>query len=131
MYPSNTSNVTSSTRSNQQQQGSIQHMKTSNATNLSYSLQNLNLIDGNNVVFVNNEGIPIIRKSESDSASSVESIEDSTPPDTPLNADIINSSGMTSSSSSIKKHKNRSETKQTSSTSKIINKIIVFEKVSF
>lgn len=125
---STTSNITSYTvtRSNQmsqqppqqsqpqpQPQQSIQmppnqqHINVSNATNFTYSMQNLSLAD-NNVVYVNSEGIPIMRKSESDSASSGESIEDSTPPDTPLSVEVTNSSnvgGSSNNSSTNKKYK--------------------------
>lgn len=89
-------------------------INTSSATNLTYSLQNLSLMD-NNLVYVHSEGIP--NKSESDSISSGESIEDSTPPDTPLNA-VSNSSGVSGSSSSNsninKKFKVRGDLKQSS-----------------
>lgn len=104
-------------RSNQLSQPTVpqaptqQHINTSNATNLTYSLQNLSLVD-NNLVFVHSEGIPIMRKSESDSISSGESIEDSTPPDTPLNADMSNSGLSSNSNSSInKKYKARGDPK--------------------
>lgn len=79
----------------QQQQQHISNI--TNATNLTYSLQNLSLID-NNVVYLNSDGIPIMRKSESDSASSGDSIEDSTPPDTPHTSDPANVSMVGSSS---------------------------------
>lgn len=92
-----------------------QNINASNATNLTYSLQNLTLMD-NNVVYVHSEGIPIMRKSESDSISSGESIEDSTPPDTPLNPDVLSNSGVSggSNSSISKKFKDRGDTKLSS-----------------
>lgn len=91
----------------QQHQQQQQHMHASNATNITNSMQNLSLVD-NNVVFVHNEGIPIMRKSDSDSASSGESNEDSTPHDPPsISSDITNSSnvGNTNNSSINKKYK--------------------------
>lgn len=118
----NTPNVASfsATRSNQLSQPTApqaptqQHINTSNATNLTYSLQNLSLME-NNLVYVHSDGIPIMRKSESDSISSGESIEDSTPPDTPLNADLSNSGMSGSSNSSInKKFKGRNDPKMSS-----------------
>lgn len=97
-----------------------QQINTSNATNLSFSMQSLNLMDSN-VVYVNSDGIPMIRKSESDSISSGESIEESTSPDTPLNADNISSSGVSgggggvgSNSSINKKFKVRGDPKSSS-----------------
>lgn len=123
MSQSTTSNVASFTvsRSNQQQQSPMQqspaqHINATNATNLAYSLQNLSLVDGNNIVILNSDGIPVMQKPESDSVSSGESIEESTPPDTPLNTDIISNSGMgnSSNSSSInKKYKVRGDPKLT------------------
>lgn len=94
-----------------------QHIHTSNAANLTHSLQNLSLMD--NLVYVNSEGIPILRKSESESNSSAESIEDS-PPDTPLNADL-SSSGLSGNSHSgiNKKIKVRGEPKISSSRHKV------------
>lgn len=91
----------------QQQHHQQQHISNiTNATNLTYSLQNLGLVD-NKLVFLNSDGIPIMRKSESESASSGESIEDSTPPDTPLTSDLSNSSivgrSRNNSNSSINK----------------------------
>lgn len=92
----------------QQHQQHQQHQHISNvtnATNLTYSLRNLSLVD-NNVVFLNNDGIPIMRKSESDSISSGESNGDSTPPDTPYTSDTTNSlmiGSRSNSSSSINK----------------------------
>lgn len=138
-YPSQTSNVTSSTTPNQigQQQVSqpppppsrqqqTQQTQTilqppptnttSTATNLTHSLQNLSLADGNNVAYVNNDGIPVMRKSQSGSASSIESIDDSTPPDTPHTTDATNSSGI-SSSSSFKKQRVRNDSKSSTSSS--------------
>lgn len=99
-----------STHQNPQQTPAVQHIKSSNTTNLSYSMQNLNL-DSNNIVF-DTDGIPIMRKSESGSASSIESVDDSTPPGTPHT-----SSGV-SSSSSFKKHRVRSDSKSSTSSSK-------------
>lgn len=65
----------------------------SNPNGLAYSMQNLNLLDaGNNMMFLNSDGIPIMQKSESDSASSGESIDD-TPPDTPMATNISSNSG--------------------------------------
>lgn len=95
-----------------------QHITTSNATNLTYSLQNLSMMD-NNVVYVRSEGIPIMRKSESESISSGDSNEDSSPPDTSINAaEIMTNSGLSggSNSSSIisKKFKVRSDSKLSS-----------------
>lgn len=89
-----------------------QLINTSNATNLSYSLQNLSLMD-NNLVYVHSDGIPLVRKSESESISSGESIEDSTPPDTPLNVDLSSNSSMN------KKYKVRSDPKVSSSRHKV------------
>lgn len=74
-------------------------------------MQNLSLVD-NNLVYVHSDGIPIMRKSESESISSGESIEDSTPPDTPLNTDLSNSG--VSNSSSNKKYKVRGDPKLSS-----------------
>lgn len=104
----------------QQQQ---QQINTSNATNLAFSLQSLNLME-NNLVYVNSDGIPIMRKStESDSISSGESIEESTSPDNPLNADVLSNSGVSgsgSSNSSInKKFKARGDPKLSSRHNKV------------
>ncbi|XP_031619184.1 zinc finger CCHC domain-containing protein 2 [Contarinia nasturtii] len=118
----NVASFTASRSSQQQQQqqqqqaqaATQQHINTSSATNLTYSLQNLSLVD-NNLVYVHSDGIPIMRKSESESISSGESIEDSTPPDTPLNTDISNSGiSGSSNSSSNKKFKVRGDPKLSS-----------------
>lgn len=124
-----TPNVTSfpATRSNSQLNQPLgpqvsahqQHINTSNATNLTYSLQNLSLMD-NNLMYVHSDGIPLMRKSESESISSGESIEDSTPPDTPLNADLSSSGVSGNSNSSInKKFKARGNPKLSSSRHKV------------
>lgn len=63
-----------------------------NPNGIMYSMQNLNLLD-NNVVILNSDGIPIMQKSESDSGSSGESIDDTTPPDTPLTQTHSSKSG--------------------------------------
>lgn len=148
-YSSQASNVTSSTRSNQpgqrqtppppsqqtqstqpiQQTPTAPHIKFSHPTNLTYSMQDLSLVDGTNPAFVNNEGIPIMRKSESGSASSIESIEDTSPPDTPqTDANTTTSSGV-SSSSSFKKHRVRSGSKSSTSSSELIEMALSWCKI--
>lgn len=69
-------------------------------------------------MFVHSDGIPVVGKSESESISSGESIEDSTPPDTPSNTDLLNVSGN-SNSSINKKIKGRGEPKMSSSRHKV------------
>lgn len=63
----------------------------------------------NNVVYVHSDSIPIMRKSESESNSSGESIEDSTPPDTPLNSDA--NASVSNNSSINKKFRARGDPK--------------------
>lgn len=80
-------------------------------------MQNLSLMD--NLVYVNSDGVPLLRKSESESISSGESVEDS-PPDTPLNTDLSSSGVSGNSNSSInKKIKVRGEPKISSSRHKL------------
>lgn len=94
-----------------------QHINTSNATSLAHSMQNLSLMD--NLMYVNSDGVAIMRKSESESASSAESTEDS-PPDTPLNTDLSSSGVSGNSNSSInKKIKVRGDPKLSSSRHKM------------
>lgn len=119
-FPTSRSNQLSQQQQQHQhavaQAATQQHINTSSATNLTYSLQNLSLMD-NNLVYVHSDGIPVMHKSESDSISSGESIEDSTPPDTPSNADVMSNSGMSGSSNSSsinKKFKGRGDPKITS-----------------
>lgn len=94
-----------------------QHINTSNATNLAHSMQNLSVMD--NLMYVNSDGVALLRKSESESPSSAESTEDS-PPDTPLNTDL-SSSGVSgnSNSSTYKKINVRGDPKLSSARHKV------------
>lgn len=75
----------------QQLQQQQQPPTTTNPNGLAYTMQNMTLMDGSsNTVILNSEGIPLImQKSESDSISSGESTENTTPPDTPLTTHTV------------------------------------------
>lgn len=77
----------------QQPQGPIAPPPTTNPNGLAYTMQNMTLMDGtSSTVILNNEGIPMIpimQKSESESISSGESTENTTPPDTPLTSQNV------------------------------------------
>lgn len=84
---SNVMHQMNQTHQQQQQQGPLPPT-TTNPNGLAYTMQNMTLMDAtSNTVILNSEGIPMIpimQKSESDSISSGESTENTTPPDTPL-----------------------------------------------
>lgn len=66
---------------------------------LAYSMQSMTMADSapaNSVLMVNSDGIPVLQKSESDSISSGDSIDNTSPPDTPLTSNVHSSSNAKS-----------------------------------
>lgn len=77
-----------------------------NPNSLAYSMQSMTMVDSapaNSVLMVNSDGIPVLQKSESDSISSGESIDNTSPPDTPLTSNVH------TSNSNVKSYKHRND----------------------